>query len=312
MTNLRFDLADLRLFLEVAQAGSITAGARRANLALASASERLHNMEEALGVALFTRGRRGVAVTPAGQALLLHARAITEQIERMNADLGQYAQGLKGRVRLLCNTSSLNEFLPEALSAFMTTHPQVDVELEELTSVRIVRAVLAGEGDIGLLADSTDLRTLADAVKQGRMQIFPLRADRLVVVTAPAHSLARRRGIAFAEALDHDFIGLTKGISLGEHLAAHAPLGKRVKARVRLGSFEAVCRMVERGLGISVMPEVAVIRCQKTMNIRRIPLSDEWATRRLTLCVRKLEELPAYARQLVEHLRPAAKVRGVK
>lgn len=292
---MRFDLTDLRLCLELAEAGSITGGAARANLALASASARLQGMEEALGVALFTRGRRGVQPTPAGRALLHHACLVTQQIERMHADLGQYAQGLKGRVRLLCNTSALAEFLPEALSAFMAAHPRIDVDLEERSSTEIVRAILRGAAEVGIVADSVDLAGL---------QAFAFRADRLVLVVARNHALAGRRGIAFEEALEHDFIGMIKGVALQEHLAGHAArLGKRIKARVRLRSFEAVCGMVERGLGVAVVPESAAIRCQKSMAIRRVRLSEAWASRQLTLCMKSFDDLAPYAQRLVEHLR---------
>ena len=292
---LSLDFIDLRLLLEVAEAGSITAGAARAHLALASASARLQGMEEALGVALFTRGRRGVQPTPAGRALIHHARVVAQQMERMHADLGQYARGLKGHVRLLCNTSALAEFLPEALSAFMAAHPQIDVDLEERSSAEIVRAILGGAGDVGIVADSVDM---------GGLHCFPFRPDRLVLVAAAGHALATRRSVGFAEALDHDFIGLIKGVALQEHLAGHAArLGKRIKARVRLRSFDAVCGMVERNLGVAVVPESAALRCQKSMAIRRIRLSDPWASRQLTLCMRRFEDLPPYARQLVEHLR---------
>jgi len=292
---LRFDLTDLRLCLELAEAGSITGGAARANLALASASARLLGMEEALGVALFTRGRRGVQPTPAGRALLHHARLVTQQIERMHADLGQYAQGLKGHVRLLCNTSALAEFLPEALSAFMAAHPRIDVDLEERSSVEIVRAILRGAAEVGIVTDSVELAGL---------QAFAFRPDRLVLVVARGHALAGRRGIAFEEALEHDFIGMIKGVALQEHLAGHAArLGKRIKARVRLRSFEAVCGMVERGLGVAVVPESAAIRCQGSMAIRRVRLSDAWASRQLTLCMKSFDDLAPYARRLVEHLR---------
>src|SRR5260370_15711869 len=120
---MRFDLVDLRLFLHVAEAASITHGAAKANMALASASERIRGMEELLGVALLERGRRGVRPTPAGRTLLHHARVVTQQIERMRGELSGYAGGLKGYVRLLANTSALSEFLPEVLNGFLATFP---------------------------------------------------------------------------------------------------------------------------------------------------------------------------------------------
>src|SRR6201997_4453651 len=131
---MRFDLADLNLFRHVVEAGSITGGAERATLALASASTRVRNMEEALGAAFLVRGRKGVTPTPAGRTLLAHARAILRQAERLREDLGAYAGGLAGQIRVLSNTNALTEFLPEALSSFLSTHPNVSVDLEERLS----------------------------------------------------------------------------------------------------------------------------------------------------------------------------------
>jgi DNA-binding transcriptional LysR family regulator len=291
---LRYDLNDLQLFVHIAEAGSITGGAARAHLALASASERVRGMEQALGVALLARGRRGAQPTPAGLVLLRHARLIAQQVERMRAELGQYGRGLKGQVRLLSNTSALTEFLPQALSTYMAGHPQVDVEVEERTSVESVAAIRAGSADLGIIADSADAGTL---------QTVPFRTDRLVLVCAREHPLAARRAVGYAQALAHDFIGLSKGSALQDHLAAQAArAGLRLKTRVRLHSFNAVCGMVERNIGVAVIPETAALRCQKTMAIKRVRLTDAWATRQLRLCMRNLEQLPPYARELVEHL----------
>lgn len=131
---MHFDLTDLRLFLHVAEAGSITGGAACSGLALASASARVRGMEEQAGVALLERDRRGVRPTPAGRALLHHARAVMGQVERMRGELGEYAHGLKGHVRLLANTAAMAEHLPEALAAFLAENPNVDVDLDERPS----------------------------------------------------------------------------------------------------------------------------------------------------------------------------------
>jgi DNA-binding transcriptional LysR family regulator len=292
---MRFDLTDLRLFLNIAEAGSITGGAARSHIALASASARIRGMEEALGVPLLQRERRGVQATPAGRALLHHARAVLQQMERMRGELGEYARGLKGHVRLLCNTAALSEYLPEALGAFMAAHPNIDLDLEERTSHDIVRAIAEGVGEIGIVSDSIDLAGL---------ETFPFRLDRLVLVTARKHPLAGRRSIGFAETLEQHFIGLAGNSALQGYLATQAAhAGKRLKYRVRLNSFDAICRMVENDVGIGVIPETAALRCQKSMAIRRVRLSDAWAFRRLTICVRSFDELPAHARQLIEQIR---------
>ena len=292
---MRFDLTDLRLFLHVAEAGSLTHGADRANMALASASARVRGMEEALGVPLLERGRRGVRPTPAGRALVHHARLVLRQLERMRGELGDYARGLKGHVRLLCNTAALTEVLPEALAAYLAANPNVDIDLEERPSHAIVEAVAGGLVDLGIVADSTDLAGL---------ETFPFRVDRLVLVVPRGHPLAGRRRLAFGEVVDREFVGLSPGSALQEHLSRHAArAGHALKLRVRLRGFEAVCRMVEQGVGLAVVPESAARRCRRSMAIRTVRLTDAWAHRNLTICVRQLDALPAHARRLIEHLR---------
>lgn len=289
------DLTDLRLFLHVVEAGSITRGAQRAHLALASASERVRGLEEELGVALLERERRGVRPTPAGSALAEHARVVLRQVEHLRGELGGYAAGVRGRVRLLSNTAALSEFLPEVLAAFLTAHPEVDVELEERLSHEIVRAVAEGRAEVGLVADTVDL---------GALETFTVQEDRLVGVVPRGHPLAARRELAFSELLDAPFVGLEEGSALQAHLEWQASrLGRRLRYRVRLRGFDALCRMVERGVGWGVIPEAAARRCQRSMAIRRVALRDTWATRRLTLCVRRQTELSVQARLLVQALR---------
>jgi DNA-binding transcriptional LysR family regulator len=294
---MRFDLTDLRLFLNVAEQASITHGAARSHLALASASERIRGMEDALGVKLLARGRRGVRPTPAGQAVIHHARVVLQQIERMRGELGEYARGLKGHVRLLSNTAAMTEFLPEALAPYLAKHRGIDIDLEERPSHAIVEAVAQGLADIGIVADSVDL---------GGLETFAFRVDRLVLVTPRGHKLARRRAIGFADVLDRDFVGLTAGSALQDHLDRHAArAGRRLKFRVRVGGFDALCRLVEQGVGLGVAPETAAERCRRTMAIGAVRLTDPWALRRLMICVRRLDALPAHAQRLVEHLRSA-------
>jgi len=293
--SVRFDLADLSLFRHVVEAGSITHGAARASLALAAASTRISNMEETLGVALLTRGRAGVVPTQAGRTLLQHARAILRQAERLHEDLGAYGGGLAGQIRVLSNTNALTEFLPEALSSFLAAHPSVSVDLEERLSDEIVGLIAEGVADLGIVAGTVDARAL---------ETYPFRRDRFVLVVARGHALAKRAKIAFEDVLDHDFVGLDRASALQRFLASKAVrIGRPLRLRVQLRSFDAVCRLVECKVGIGIVPQTTAQRVAKTMAIAIVPLTDAWAVRELTICVRNMKELPLYARQPVEHLR---------
>ena len=290
----RFDLIDLRLFVHVAEAGSITHGAVRANMTLASASERISAMEDALSAPLLERKRRGVQLTSAGRVLLHHAWVVTQQLEQMRGDLANFGKGLRGHVRLLSNIGSM-EFLPAPLAAFLSAHPNIDVDLEHHGSGEIVRAIAAGRGDIGIVGETVD--------PAAELENFPFAEIRLVLVTPLRHPLSRRRKIAFSEALDREFVGFPAGSPMQDLLNYHAfRAGRRLQLRIRLNGADLMCQMVEKGIGVAILPETAARRCQRSMAIQAIPLTDTWALRQLTICVRSFRSLPAHAQRLVEFL----------
>src|SRR3954454_2043670 len=187
---MRFDLVDLQLFIAVAETRSITNGASRVHLALASASARIKGLEVALGVSLLSRGRRGVELTPAGESLLDHARIIMHNVDAMRGDLLAFSRGVKATIRFLANTSGLSEYLPKALAAFLSQHPHISIDVEERESSDIARVILSGSADLGLAAE----HALPD-----NMERIPFSEDRLVLVTARGDELARRRVVDFRD-----------------------------------------------------------------------------------------------------------------
>jgi DNA-binding transcriptional LysR family regulator len=291
---MRFDLTDLKLFCDVVDTGAITRGAERSGLALAAASTRIRGMEETLGAPLLSRSRQGVSATPAGRTLLKHARTILEQNARMREELGAFAGGLAAEVRLFANTNALTEFLPETLSRFLTAHPNVSVNLEERLSDEIVGLIAEGAGDLGIVAGTVDV---------GGLTAYPFRSDRFVVVTRAGHPLARR-AVSFVDVLGYDFIGLDRSSSLQRFLAAKAAReGRPLRLRVQLRSFDAVCRMVEFGVGVGVVPQTTARRAARTMNLGIVDLTDDWAVREMAIIVRNPDELRPSARDLLDALR---------
>ncbi len=295
---MRYDFTDLSLFRHTVEAGSITQGAARANLALAAASTRIRKMELAFGTELLVRGRAGVTPTQAGRTLLQHARGILAQTERMQEDLSPYARGLAGQVRVLSNTNALTEFLPETLSSFLMAYPDISVDLEERLSDEIVGLIAEGAGDVGIVAGTVDY---------GGLHTFPFRSDRFVLVVARDHPLAARTTIGFAEVLHYDMVGLDRASAIQRFLADKAArIGRPIRLRVQLRSFDAICRLVEANVGVGIVPETTVRRTERNMAITAVQLADSWALRELTICVRDENALPPYARQLVDHLRASA------
>lgn len=295
---MRFDLVDLQLFIAVAETRSITNGAARVHLALASASARIKGLEAALGVSLLKRGRRGVELTAAGESLLDHARVVMHNVETMRGDLAAFSRGMKATVRLLANTSGLSEYLPKVLAAFLAEHPHISIDVEERESGEIARTLLTGAADLGLAAE----HALPDSIERVNFS-----ADRLVLVTGQKDELAHRRQVDFAEVVERDFVGLITSSALHAHVAGHAArLGARLRFRARLNSFDAIGQMVAAGIGVAVMPEVAARRCARSMKINVVRIRDSWADRRLVICARSFRALPKPAQQLGEHLRRMA------
>ena len=272
---MHFDLIDLRLFLHTVECGNITAGAQRSHLSLPAASARIRAMESSLGVPLLQRNRRGVQPTAAGQALVNHARQIGQQVQRLQFDLGQYAQGLQGQVRLLCNTAALTEYLPELLATFLARHPAIDVDVVELPSLRIVQAITQGEADLGIISN---------AVASEHLQSVAFRDDPLVLIMAPDHPLA-----------SHPYL---------EEQALH--LGRRLQVRVRAEGFDGVIRMVAHGAGLGIVPQAAVQRWQGVLALHSLALDEPWAQRQLRLCSRNFSALPGHTRTLLQSLSAGA------
>lgn len=290
----RLDLVSLSLFSFVVRTGSISKGAELAHLAVGAASKRISDLEAAVGAELLERHSRGVTPTVAGQALQRHAQRILSNVDDLAADLSDYASGMVGVVRLWANTSAVTQFLPADIAAFVTANPGIRIELDEQDSGKIVLAVLDGRADVGIFADRTPPLGL---------QTVEYRADRLVLVVPKPHALAACKAIDFADVTDLDFVSLSAGTSLAQRLQLEAEaLGKRLRLRIQVRSFDAMCQMVAAGLGVAVLPDAAVRPHLRSMNLRKIDIRDDWVHRRLLIGARDFTALPRPVRLLVDHL----------
>jgi DNA-binding transcriptional LysR family regulator len=297
-----FDFVDLRLFVNVAESSSLTTGASASALSLAAASTRIKNLEQALGTQLLYRTKRGVSVTPAGDVLLQYARLLLSQAQRLGADMQKFSKGARGHVRIFANTTAVAEFLPKALGDFLSDHPGVDIDLREHPSADIVRAVLEGRAEIGVVAgyvSTTGLETL------------PYFSDRMMLVVPPGHALAARRQVGFPEALPYEFVGMSAGGAMHSFISGIArEHGWSLRLRIHVGNYDAMCRLIESGVGIGVVAESAARRHARTTDIRVLRLVDAWAMQPLKICVRSFDALSGLARELVEVLVAQARTGG--
>ncbi|MDM0037724.1 LysR family transcriptional regulator [Variovorax sp. J22G21] len=290
----RVDFVTLRLFCAVVQSGSITKGAAQCHLALSAASRRLSDFESATGTQLLERSVQGVTVTPAGHAAAQHAMRLFQGFELFSTELADYSEGYRGHVRLWANMSALTEFLPTVLSDFMALQPGIRVDIEEQLSGDIVRALLDGLADLGVFAEGTPAEGLT---------LAPFRKDELVLLCVRNHPLGKFRKIAFADSLDHDFVGLNRGSSLLELTSrAAANAGRPLRLRVQVRSFDAMCQMIAARLGVGVLPLAACKERLGPRGLKAVRLTDDWAHRHLMLGYSAARPLSAAARLMVEHL----------
>lgn len=292
----RIDLTSLQLFVAVCELGSIGRAAEREFIAASAVSKRLSDLEATLETKLLYRHTRGVQLSPAGESLLHHARSVLFSLEKMHGELSEYADGVRGHVRIHANISAIVQFLPEDLGAFASSHPQVKIDLEEHLSTEVVRAVQEGAADLGI----------CNAGLPGpghELQSRPYRKDELALVVPRGHPLTRRKAIAFEQTLDCDHVGLHANSSIYLALReAAAASGRNIRLRIQVTGLDAMCRMIHNRLGVGVMPRRAFELMHGVGDLACVPLTDRWARREIKLVARDFSTLPLTARLLVDHL----------
>jgi DNA-binding transcriptional LysR family regulator len=293
-----FDPVTLRLFVAVCEERNIARAADREAIVPSAISKRIAAIESDLGVPLLQRGRRGIVPTPAGEALLRQARDVLGALERMRAELSEFASGAHGSVRVFASLSVLSEFLPDDIGSFLAGHPSVRVSLEERVSSEIVRGIREGTVDFGVCWNAGDLTGL---------KTLEYRADHLCAVLPPAHPLARRKAVAFAATLPYEQIEIQPGSMVQITLRRAAAMASQtIRHRIQVSTIDAACRNVAAGLGIAIVPREAAEAHVRSLGLRMLALTDAWAERRFVIAMRSRETLSAAARMLVDYLHQRA------
>ena len=289
---MRLDFLTLKLFVAVAEESSITGAAAREHLVPSAVSKRLGLLEESLGLELLVRHTKGVALTPAGETLLLRARDILRSVETTALEVGQFTSDGFAHIRLTANHSSMVQFLPGDLASFLAAHPRTKVDLVERLSADVVRAVADGLADVGIYC--------WPAIPQG-LVAYPYRNDELVVAAPLDHPQARAGRIPFETLAQSQFIAYYPNLSAS---AAMPEFLNRAASRVRIhvANFEATCRMVEEGLGVAVLPRANVDAYVRQGRLARIELTNDWAHRQLHLCIRDEARTRRSVMDFVEHM----------
>jgi DNA-binding transcriptional LysR family regulator len=294
------DLKTLRLFVAVCDCRSMARAAEQEHIEPSAISKRVAQLEDDLGVELLMRGRRGVQATPAGLALLEHARNVLFTMDRIVADAASFSGGLQGHVRLIATASAIAEALLDDIASFMREpdNQNIRVDIEERVSRELVREVRDGNASLGVCWDRVDFEGLGQV---------PYRRDRLALAVYAGHALAGRSSVRFEETLAFDHVGLPPSTAVHTMMQrAAARAGRAVSYRVIVSSFDAALRAVAADLGVSVVPIEVGRRSAVGADVALVPMSDAWAERTFAICFRRLDALPAASQRLLSHLRARA------
>lgn len=298
MINLnRFDLASLRLFVAVVDAGSLTAGADRFGISLAAASKRIAELEQHCNLVLLQRSQRGVSTTSGGRTLYRHAIDLVAKLEQLALAVDDLNSGSSGHLRLWANPSAFGGFLPQLLADYARAHPEVKIDLEDALSEEAVRAVAIGTAELALIGENTPCEEL---------QTVLAHVDELVLLAPREHALARAAdanpggAVDLAQALDHDLVTLARSASLTRKVSAAAEeRGRVLRIRVQVRSFDAMCRMVAAGLGLAILPRAGAALYTQALGLQVLPLRGMDVQRRLLLVMRDRASLSLAAQAMV-------------
>ncbi|QXH53881.1 LysR family transcriptional regulator [Pseudomonas fakonensis] len=290
-----YDITSLDLFITVAQERNLTRAGRIKHMAVSAISKRISELELQIGSPLLLRNARGVELTPAGQSLLFYARQLKQTMAQLDSELSGYASGVKGHIRIHAITSALSQFLPQDVASFAALYPQIKFDIEERVGSAVVRAVADGRADLGIIATQTASEGLESLV---------YRHDELTVVVPGGHELTTRKSVGFKELLEHELVGPHLESSVHALLTSEAAkLGMTLKLRIRISSFDCMCRMVSNGLGIAVLPRSVVSQYQRSHKLKAVTLDEPWAQRTLSLVLRKYDAATPTLKTFIDHLR---------
>lgn len=291
------DIDSLALFVKAAELRNLTRAAEACFITVPAASRRLSLLEHQFKAQLFERHSRGLQLTPAGEHLLKHAREVIAGVIHMRAEMVNYASGRNAVLRILGNTSAMAQFLPSDVAQFQNLHENVRIVLEESWSDEVVRRVRSGEADLGVVVDGTGTDGL---------WCQPYRSDQLAAVLRQ-NDLLEGPSVKFADLIERDLVGLEAGSTLTRLLTSQAEFMMRPMAlRVQVRSFEAVCRAVQAELGIGILPLAAAHGFAQAMQLKVLPLSDDWALRGMQICMRSRPAQQTPLGQLAQHLQAIA------
>lgn len=276
-------LLDLRIFLAVAETGSLTQAAKRMHTSLSAASTRMQKLEDILGCRLFDRSAKGIALTHAGEVLREHAAEVLAGMDKLQTAMAVFSREDARHLRVAGNYNASIGTIPDVIARFLAKRPNAVVEHVQMASEDVVAAVAMGGADIGICAYDQSFQGVA---------FEPFCEYRLYVIVPEGHPLAGRDEVDFEETLDYPFVALRDSAMQNFIFERIRDCGRTIEPRVRTTSVETLCDYVERGVGLAVLTGLAFERLRGRDSVRAVAIRNEWAQREMRIV------LPASSQRL--------------
>jgi LysR family transcriptional regulator, hydrogen peroxide-inducible genes activator len=292
------ELHQLRYFCAVAETGSFSRAAEQSHVSQPSLSQQIMKLEDELGARLFDRLGRSVRLTDLGKTFLPRARSVLRELEAAKGDVVEHKDSVGGSVTIGVIPTVAPYLLPQYLTAFSRKFPQARLTVvEEITPVLLDR----------LRAGTIDVAILALPIRGHEFEISPLLTERLFAALPPKHKLAGRRSLSLKDLRTEPFLLLRDGHCFRDTAVAACDRA-RLNPRIifESGQFSSLLSMVGAGMGVSIVPEMAV---EKSARCRYVRIADDSATRTIAALVLRGRSLTRTHLGFLTHLRSSASAR---
>lgn len=293
------ELRQLEAFVCVAQENSFTRAATRLHLTQPAVTRQIGALEAELGAALFERLGKSIRLSAAGEALLPHAETVLREATEAREAVAEAAAGRSGRLTLAASSTLASYMLPPVLAAFRQAHPGVELQLRTGLSAQVWAQVRSGDAQLGLATtEGTD-----EERRHDMLVVTPLGRYETVAVVFPRHPLASHSSLALGELEGEPLLAMTEGTTLRAFLeGALGQAGVIPRISLELDSVEAIKRMVEAGLGISLLPRIAVRAETEAGRLVALPLADLAQAERRMVFLRRRDRRVTPPQETLERL----------
>ncbi len=282
----------LKVFCDLVESRSFSRAAVRNFITQSAVSQQVKNLETRFETTLLRRDGKSVTPTPAGRIFYERSRAILDSYEHMQLELKSIGQEMAGSVRVATIYSVGLYELSLVVKTFLKIYPKVNLHVEYSQGARVYEDCIRGAIDLGIVTYPEPRKGL---------RIIPLPAEKLVLICAPDHPLARRRHIEIRKLDGQNYVGFEKGMAsqraLNRIFQEH---GVAVHVVMEFDNIETIKRSVEIGAGISIVPLPSVQKEVQSGSLVQISFADKHFYRQLGIIVRSKQSLTPAARKFVE------------